>query len=40
MKDLFRVILKDIEKENFTKRELLTYGVIAPMVLFIIQIIF
>ena len=40
MKELFRVILKDIEKENFTKRELIKYGIIGPLVLLAITIIF
>lgn len=31
MKELFKVFAKDIEKENFTKKEVIIFGVIAPL---------
>lgn len=40
MKESLKIILADIKRENFTKREILTYGVVAPVVLFVILIIF
>ena len=33
MKEFFEIIGKDILKEDFTKREYIVYGVIAPLVL-------
>lgn len=32
MKELYDILMKDIQKENFTRRELVVYGVIAPAV--------
>lgn len=33
MKDFIKIMMKDILSENFTRREYVIYGVIAPMVL-------
>ena len=40
MKEVFNVIMNDIRGENFTKRELIKYGIIGPLVLLLITIIF
>lgn len=37
MKEMLDVLEKDIRKENFSKSELLVYGIIAPIVLIIIM---
>ena len=37
MKEVLDVLEKDIRKENFSKSELLVYGIIAPIVLIIIM---
>ena len=39
MKDLLNIYLKDIQVENFSKRECVVYGVIAPMALVMVCII-
>lgn len=31
MKELFNVIEKDIQSENFTKKECIIFGIIAPL---------
>lgn len=31
MKELFEILLKDIKSEDFTTREYIIYGVIAPL---------
>lgn len=31
MKELLDILSKDIEKENFTTKELIIFGVIAPL---------
>ena len=36
MKDLLNIYLKDIQVENFSKRECVVYGVIAPMMLVVV----
>lgn len=36
MKELFKIFEKDIMSENFNKRELFIYGVVAPLALFLI----
>jgi hypothetical protein len=33
MKELFDILRKDIMSENFTRRELVVYGIIAPLAL-------
>ena len=37
MKEMLDLLEKDIRKENFSKSELLVYGIIAPIVLIIIM---
>lgn len=37
MKDLWKAMEKDYQKENFTKKEWLIYGVLVPMWLFAIM---
>lgn len=37
MKEFFEIMGKDIMKENFTRKEYVVYGVIAPLVLFAIM---
>ncbi len=39
MKDLLNIYLKDIQVENFSKRECVVYGVIAPMALVVVCLI-
>jgi hypothetical protein len=34
MKEFFEIMGKDIMKENFSNKEYVVYGVIAPLVLF------
>ena len=36
MKDLLNIYLKDIHVENFSKRECVVYGIIAPMMLVVV----
>lgn len=31
MKELFEIMMKDIISENFTKREYVIYGIVAPL---------
>lgn len=33
MKELYNILAKDIASDNFTKRELIIYGVLAPLAL-------
>ena len=33
MKQFFEIMLKDIQREEFTLKECLVYGVVAPIVL-------
>lgn len=33
MKDFWQVFEKDIKSENFTRKEIVIYGIIAPVVL-------
>ena len=33
MREFLDTMMKDIQKENFTKREVIVYGVIAPIML-------
>ena len=33
MKQLFSILAKDLQSENFTLKEMVVYGVIAPMAL-------
>lgn len=33
MKELFEIFEKDIKSENFTRKEIVIYGVIAPLAL-------
>ena len=39
MKDLLNIYLKDIKVENFSKRECVVYGIIAPMMLVVVCLI-
>lgn len=36
MKELFEIFEKDIKSENFTRKEIVIYGVIAPLALVLI----
>lgn len=36
MRELLKVFEKDIAQENFTHREIVIYGIIAPLVLILI----
>ena len=36
MKDFLRIMGKDILSENFTRREYVVYGIIAPLVLVLV----
>ena len=31
MRELFEILSKDIKSENFTMREIVVYGIIAPL---------
>lgn len=31
MKQFFEIMLKDIQREEFTQKEILVYGVVAPL---------
>jgi len=33
MKELFEILSKDIKSENFTRKEIVVYGIIAPICL-------
>lgn len=33
MKELFEILSKDIMSENFTRREFVLYGIVAPLAL-------
>ena len=33
MKDFWQVFEKDIKSENFTRKEIVIYGIVAPVVL-------
>jgi hypothetical protein len=33
MKEFFEIMGKDIMNENFTRKELVVYGIVAPLVL-------
>ena len=37
MKEFLEIMEKDIMKENFTRKEYVVYGVIAPLVLFAVM---
>lgn len=37
MEKLFEIIEKDFRKEDFTKKEMLVYGIIVPVVLIAIM---
>lgn len=37
MKEFLEIMGKDIMKENFTRKEYVVYGVIAPLILFAIM---
>lgn len=37
MREFLDIMAKDIEKENFSRRELLIYGVVAPVSLLVIM---
>ena len=37
MEKLFEILEKDFRKENFTKKELVVYGIIVPVVLVLIM---
>ena len=36
MKELFEVFEKDIKSENFTRKEIIIYGIIAPLALILV----
>lgn len=36
MKELFEIFEKDIKSENFTRKEIVIYGVIAPLALILV----
>ena len=36
MKDFFEIMGKDILSENFTRREYVVYGIVAPLVLVLV----
>lgn len=38
MKEMLKVFEKDIQEEDFTRKEKIVYGIIAPAVLIIITI--
>lgn len=39
MKELTDILMKDIMSENFSKRDCVIYGIIAPVVLIIIALV-
>lgn len=36
MKEFFEIMGKDILSENFTRKELVVYGIVAPLVLVLV----
>ena len=36
MKELIKVFEKDIKSENFTRKEIIIYGIIAPIALILV----
>ena len=36
MKEFFEIMKKDIMSENFTKKEYVVYGIVAPLVLLLV----
>ena len=36
MKELFEIFEKDIMSENFTRKEIVIYGIIAPLALILV----
>lgn len=36
MKELMKVFEKDIKSENFTRKEIVIYGIIAPLALILV----
>lgn len=36
MKELIKVFEKDIKSENFTRKEIVIYGIIAPLALILV----
>ena len=36
MKELFEIFEKDIKRENFTRKEIVIYGIIAPRALILV----
>ena len=36
MKEFFEIMEKDIMSENFTKKEYVVYGIVAPLVLVLV----
>lgn len=37
MKDFFEVMEKDIQKESFSRKEIIVYGILVPLVLIAIM---
>ena len=37
MKELIEIMMKDIKDENFSKREYIVYGILTPIVLFLLM---
>lgn len=37
MKEFFDIMLKDIHDEHFTRKELIIYGILTPIVLVVIM---
>lgn len=40
MKQFLSIIEKDLMRENFSRKEMITYGVIAPIVLVVLMTVF
>ena len=40
MKQFLKIMLNDLKAENFSRSELIKYGIIGPLVLLLITIIF
>lgn len=38
MKEFFDIMMKDIQKENFTRKEYILYGIITPLALIALMI--
>ena len=36
MKEFLKIMMKDIMSENFTKKEYIVYGIMAPLVLVLV----